>query len=137
MAKKKQTIRRFLLDAVLSDNPTSSKRLVTLLVTGHFLLASFLVLFLATYMVFFQPKGKLDVTLAQLLEQILEYDFYIILSGLGFIAAENVATMFIERAKAKFSNLFSSSSTFTATQDINKIGGTANKEEANEDVKDT
>lgn len=128
-------IKNFFKGVLLSSDPTSSKRLVTLLVTVHFLLASFIVLFLATYMVFYLPKGKLDPLVLDLLKEILEYDFYIIVSGLGFIAAENVATMFVERAKAKAQGIFSSSSTFTASQEIKK--GTASQAEANEDVADT
>jgi hypothetical protein len=129
-----KTIRKFFADVLLSDNPTSSKRLVTLLVTGHFLLASFLILFLAAYMVFYLPKGRLDPALLELLKEILEYDFYIILSGLGFIAVENVSTMIIERAKAKFGNILSQGGNSTI---INTGSGDVSKTaQANEDVRD-
>lgn len=99
---KKKKLNDFFADVLLSSNPTSSKRLVTLLVTAHFLLASFLILFLASYVVFYLPKGKVDPILLNLLKEILEYDFYIILSGLGFITVENFGNMMIERVKAKF-----------------------------------
>lgn len=36
-----------------------------------------------------------------MLKQIMEYDFYIILSGLGFITVENMGLILLEKAKSK------------------------------------
>jgi O-antigen/teichoic acid export membrane protein len=94
-------IKRFVVSAVTSKDPTSSKRLVTLIVTLHFVMSSFLILFISSYVIFYLPKGRIDPVLLDLLKEVLEYDFYIIFSGLGFIAAENIGEVVIARAKAK------------------------------------
>lgn len=87
---------------ILSSNDTaSSKRLVTLIISLHFIVASFVILFIAFYVIFYTTKGKVDPELLGMLKDVLEYDFYIILSGLGFITADNMAQMLLEKAKAK------------------------------------
>lgn len=116
---KTQKLKSFFYDVLLSSNPTSSKRLVTLLVTVHFLVSSFLILFLAYYVVFNLPKGRIDPILIELLKEVLEYDFYIILSGLGFIAVENFGTLMIERMKTKMAGLVQP----TDKKDSSKEGG--------------
>jgi len=93
--------KKFWNDIISSDNPASSKRLVTLLISVHFIIASFVILFIAFFVIFYTTKGKVDTALLAMLENVLEYDFYIILSGLGFITAENVSQIIIEKAKAK------------------------------------
>lgn len=87
---------------ISSDSPASSKRLVTLIISIHFIVASFVILFIAFFVIFYTTKGKVDIALLGMLQDVLEYDFYIILSGLGFITAENVSQIIIEKAKAKF-----------------------------------
>ncbi len=88
--------------SVLSSKDTaSSKRLVTLLTAMHFFLASFTILFIAFYVIFYTTKGKVDTDLLGMLKDVLEYDFYIILSGLGFITADNIGQVMVERTKAK------------------------------------
>lgn len=84
-----------------SDNASSSKRLVTLIIALHFIIASFATLFIAFYVVFYLPKGRVEISLLDMLKQIMEYDFYIILSGLGFITAENMGQIVLEKAKQK------------------------------------
>lgn len=84
-----------------SKDTTSSKRLVTLIISLHFIVASFVILFIAFYVIFYTTKGKVDTDLLGMLRDVLEYDFYIILSGLGFITADNMSQMMLERAKAK------------------------------------
>ena len=96
MAKKLKTFWNSLIDA---DNPTSSKRLITLLISLHFILASFVILYLVCYVIMFLPKGKVEPVLLDALGKVLEYDFYIILSGLGFITSEGVVKMFISKNK--------------------------------------
>lgn len=84
-----------------SKETTSSKRLVTMIISGHFIIASFAILFIAFYVIFYLPKGKVEPELLSMLKQVLEYDFYIILSGLGFITADNMGQIMLERAKHK------------------------------------
>jgi hypothetical protein len=84
-----------------SKDPTSSKRLVTLIISAHFIIASFTILFIANYVIFYVPKGQIDKELLSLLKEVLEYDFYIILSGLGFITADGLVTVMGEKAKAQ------------------------------------
>ena len=84
-----------------SKDAASSKRLVTLIISLHFIVASFVILFIAFYVIFYTTKGKVDKDLLDLLKNVLEYDFYIILSGLGFITMDNMGQVMLERAKAK------------------------------------
>jgi hypothetical protein len=89
---------------ILSSTDTfSSKRLVTLIISLHFIIASFAILFFAFYVIFYLPKGRVEPDLMELLKGVLEYDFYIILSGLGFISIDNMGQVMIERAKSKAS----------------------------------
>lgn len=87
----------FWKDLINSSNAQSSKRFITLVVAAHFILSSFLILFFILYFILGTPKGIVEPSLLSALKYILEYDFYIILSGLGFIASENVTQMFISR----------------------------------------
>lgn len=77
----------------------SSKRLVTLIISLHFILASFSILFIAFYVIFYTTKGKVDKDLLEMLKDVLEYDFYIILSGLCFVTVDNIGQIIIERIK--------------------------------------
>jgi len=84
--------------SILNANDTnSSKRLITLIISLHFILASFVILFLVCYVIMYLPKGKVEKDLLVALGKVLEYDFYIILSGLGFITSEGVVKMFITK----------------------------------------
>src|SRR5687768_3145460 len=82
-----------------SKDPSSAKRLVTLVISAHFIITCFVAAFFCFYMILVVPKGKADPLLINLLGIILEYDFYIILAGLGFITAENFAMAIVQRAK--------------------------------------
>lgn len=84
-----------------SDDNRSSKRLVTLIMAAHFIVTSFLVSFFVFYLIIYTPKGSVNKDLVSLLEKILESDFYVILAGLGFITAENLGTIVLEKAKSK------------------------------------
>ena len=84
-----------------ADDTNSSKRLITLVVALHFILASFVVLFLVCYVIMYLPKGKVEKDLLVTLGNILEYDFYIILSGLGFITSEGVVKMIVSKNTPK------------------------------------
>lgn len=92
---------KFWKQVLSSNEPTSSKRLITLIISAHFIIASFVILFIAFYVIFYLPRGRVEISLLEMLKQVLEYDFYIILSGLGFITADNLGQMMIEKAKQK------------------------------------
>ena len=86
------------LKRILDSNDTaSSKRLVTLIIALHFIIASFAILFLVCYVALVLPKGRVDATLLSSLEKILQYDFYIILAGLGIITSEGLVSMIINK----------------------------------------
>jgi hypothetical protein len=90
---------KFWKSILSSKDPTSSKRLVTLVMALHLILASFSILFIAFYVIFYSTKGKVDKDLLGMLKDVLEYDFYIVLAGLGFTSADNIGQMLIEKAK--------------------------------------
>lgn len=80
--------------SVIDGNSTaSSKRLITLIITGHFIMSAFVILFLVYYVAMYLPKGKVDDSLLAALAGILKYDFYIILTGLGFVTSEDLVRM--------------------------------------------
>jgi len=91
----------FWREILSSKDTASSKRLVTLIISLHFIIACFAVLFICFYVIFYLPKGRVEPELVNMLKQVLEYDFYIILSGLGFITADNMGQILLERAKDK------------------------------------
>jgi hypothetical protein len=80
-----------------SKDTASSKRFITLVIASHFIVASFAILFLVCYVVVALPKGKVDPQLMKALETILEYDFYIILAGLGIITSEGLVSIIVNR----------------------------------------
>lgn len=80
-----------------SKDTASSKRFITLVIASHFIVASFAILFLVCYVVVALPKGKVDPQLMKALETILEYDFYIILAGLGIITSEGLVSMIVNK----------------------------------------
>ena len=77
-------------DILNANNSKSSKRFVTLVIAAHFILAAFVILFFACYFILYLPKGRVEPILIQSLEKILQYDFYIILGGLGFVTSEGL-----------------------------------------------
>lgn len=82
---------------ISSNDTASSKRFVTLVIAAHFIVASFVILFFTFYVILYMPKGKIEPQLLETLKQVLEYDFYIILSGLGFITVEGFTKLMIKR----------------------------------------
>lgn len=88
-----------------SNDSASSKRVITLIMALHFIIASFVILIIAFFVIFYLPKGKIEQSLIDLLKIVLEYDFYIIIGGLGFVTTENLGKMLLEKAKsAAYSN---------------------------------
>lgn len=72
-----------------SHDNASMKRFIILIVSLHFILSSFMVLF-----------GIVRHTVDKdMMRFILDCDFYIILVGLGVISVENVASIIVERVK--------------------------------------
>ncbi len=104
-------MKKFWSKIISSKDTHSSKRLITLIISLHFIVASFVVLFFSFYLIVSTPKGTVNIDLINLLKNVLEYDFYIILSGLGFITADNMGQMLIERAKVTAANIISSTTT--------------------------
>jgi len=93
--------------SILNANDTnSSKRLITLIISLHFILASFVILFLVCYVIMYLPKGKVEKDLLVTLGDVLEYDFYIILAGLGFITSEGVVKMFVTKNTPQMPNQY-------------------------------
>src|SRR5436853_5067566 len=86
-----------LLDA---KDPLSIKRFITLVVSFHFLVASFATLFVAFYLIFYLHKGEIDINLLGLLKDILWDDFMIIGGGIGFITVDSWGQVMVEKAKA-------------------------------------
>ena len=82
-----------------SESTNSSKRLITLVISFHFIIASFVVLFIAFYVIFYTTKGKVDKDLLAMLKDVLEYDFYIIIAGLGFITGADMAKILVNKYK--------------------------------------
>jgi hypothetical protein len=97
----KLKMNKFWKSIMSSKDPTSSKRLVTLIMALHLILASFMILFIAFYVIFYTTKGRVDKDLLDMLKDVLEYDFWIVTSGLGFITADNLGQVMLERTKAK------------------------------------
>lgn len=96
-----KNLNNFFNKVLSSKDTTSSKRLVTLLTVFHFFMASFTILFIAFYVIFYTTKGKVDKDLLDMLKDVLEYDFYIIISGLGFVTTDNIGQVILERTKIK------------------------------------
>ena len=99
----KYSIVKNLLNSILYDKSNNFfKKLVTLIVTLHFLLASFLILILFPILFFRVTKGNLDMVkvITATFMDILDKDFWIILAGLGFLTTKDFATAMIEKAKA-------------------------------------
>lgn len=98
-------MKKFIKDIISSTDTASSKRLVTLIIAFHFIIASFVTLFFVFYLIVYIPRGTVNKDLLSMLGKILEYDFFIILAGLGFITAEAMGNIAVEKAKAAASSL--------------------------------
>jgi hypothetical protein len=91
---------KFIRELLSSESAASAKRFITLIISLHFIISSFTILFISFYVIFYLPKGRLEPDLIIVLKQVLEYDMWIILAGLGFISAENIGQVMIAKAKA-------------------------------------
>lgn len=88
-------------DVIDPKSDSSAKRLVTLIIAAHFIVASFVILFFSFYVIVVAPKGDVKPSILQLLQNVMEYDFYIMLAGLGFISAENLGQILLQKAKTQ------------------------------------
>ncbi len=70
-------MKKFWMGIISSKDTNSSKRLITLIIALHFIIASFVILFFAFYLIVYTPKGAVNIDLLNLLKNVLEYDFYI------------------------------------------------------------
>jgi hypothetical protein len=82
-----------------ADSAISSKRFITLIISGIFIISCLTTLLLVVFVIFYTTKGRVDKDLIGLLTQVLQYEFYIILGGLGFITGDNLASILLEKAK--------------------------------------
>ena len=90
-------IKEYLKDVISPSDTSSARKFITLIISIHFIFASFVILFFAFYVILWSPKGKTDVDLLNTLKIVLQYDFYIILSGLGFITSSDLVRVIISK----------------------------------------
>ena len=64
------------------------------------MLTNLISLFFVFYLILYTPKGAVNVDLLSFLGKMMEYDFYIVIVGLGFITGEGMVTILAEKAKA-------------------------------------
>ena len=123
-------MKEFLKQVLHSKDNYSSRRFITLIVCAHFVLASFMVLFLFMYMLFYKETvSNLSVfdTMTHVLITILEYDFYIILGGLGFVTVSHFSTAIIERAKsAATGQIYKQPSPTIIAENVENVSGPIN-----------
>jgi len=93
------TLKKFFYELLDSENDRSSKRFITLVAMLHFIVGSFLILGLFTFVAIRPTKGDIEFLkiMNDVLKVILEYDFLIIVGGLGFITAENLGKILVKK----------------------------------------
>lgn len=98
-------LKEYLKDIVSPSDTSSSRKFVTLIVSFHFILTSFAATFFVFYVKIMTTKGSTDTDLLNSLNDILKYDFYIILAGLGFITGSDLVRVMIHgKPSAIFQN---------------------------------
>jgi len=95
----KPNVKKFFYDLIDSDNEKSSKRFITLVAMLHFIIGSFLILGLFTFVAIHPTKGDIEFLkiMNDILKVILEYDFLIIVAGLGMITSENLGKILVKK----------------------------------------
>lgn len=91
------TVRAYLKDIINPNTDASAKRFVTLFLVFHFVVTAFLVTFFVFYLILFTPKGSVNPLLVSLLSDILETDKWVMLGGLGFITAEGLTKIVVQK----------------------------------------
>lgn len=127
-------ISKFWKGVLSSDDNTSSKRVVTLIISAFYIIASFTILFLVCYLVVVTPKGTVNKDLLDVLSDILQNSMFIILSGLGFIGLENWGVIQLEKAKARADSSTSTGMPSSDNTTIENLTVTP-KTEGEEDIK--
>lgn len=94
-------MKQYLKDIINPYSEASAKRFVTLFLVFHFIVTSFLVTFFVFYLIMFTPKGSVNITLVDLLRDILETDKWVMLAGLGFITSEGLVRIIVEKSKPR------------------------------------
>lgn len=89
--------REYLHKLATVTDTSSLRKFVTLLITGIFLTAQVLIVFFCFYLILYTTKGQVDKDLLKILEVVLQYDFYILLSGLGFITSSDLVRVIVSR----------------------------------------
>lgn len=90
----------YLKKLIDARDKASIRRFITLLISFHFILASFVILFFNFAILIWMPKGKIDIALLDSLNNILEKDFYIMLVGLGLITVDGLYNLLLARINA-------------------------------------
>lgn len=92
-------LKQFFYDLINTDNDKSSKRFIILVAMLHFIIGSFLILGLFTFVAIRPTKGDLEFLkiMNEVLKAILEYDFFIIIGGLGFVTVENLGKILVRK----------------------------------------
>lgn len=109
--KRKIDWKGYIKDVISPSDSTSSRKFITLVIAAHFIFASFVILFFAFYVILWAPKGKVDVDLLNTLKLVLQYDFYIILSGLGFVTSSDLVRVIISKGFNPMPNIQNSTET--------------------------
>jgi hypothetical protein len=78
--------KNFIRGLLSGDDERSSRKLITLVISFHFILSSFVLLF-----------TKVSNANAQLFEKIIDYDFFIIVIGMGFITVTDFIKLMLAR----------------------------------------
>lgn len=102
----KTKLKQFLYDLIDAENDRSSKRFITLVAMFHFIIGSFLILGLFTFVAISPTKGDIEFLkiMNDILKVILEYDLLIIMGGLGFITAENLGRILTKKFTKGYDN---------------------------------
>jgi hypothetical protein len=91
------TIKKYFKELATGNEVSSLRKFVTLIVTGIFLITQVLIVFFCFYLILTETKGQVDKDLLDTLKVILQYDFYIILVGLGFITGSDLVRVMISK----------------------------------------
>lgn len=98
---------KFWNNLIDSSNPKSSKRFITLVITGLYIITNIDILFLSNYVIIYSTKGKVEPELLKVLTEIIHWNAMMILGGLGFVTVTSVGNALIEKMKKSGSELIS------------------------------
>jgi hypothetical protein len=87
-----------------SKDTKSSKRFITLIMTGIYIITHIDILFLINYVSIYTIKGKVEPELLKALTEMIHWNALIILGGLGFITASQVGNAVVAKMKGSIDN---------------------------------